>query len=111
MANRQIDFENLTMNLGNKWRGGGFDSNPKIPLSIFSDAKYLDKLKEHFNHESDWNMFSLFKDNAAKAQYADVIKFDNLYLRNIPFNYDVELILELAYVISNLSENGKTHLG
>lgn len=56
-------------------------------------------------------MFSSFKDNAAKAQYADVIKFDNLYLRNIPFNYDVELILELAYVISNLSENGKTHLG
>lgn len=53
MANRQINFENLTMNLGNKCRGGGFDSNPKIPLSIFSDAKYLDKLKEHFNHESD----------------------------------------------------------
>ena len=56
-------------------------------------------------------MFSLFKDNAAKAQYADVIKFNNLYLRNSPFNYDVELILELAYIISNLSENGKTHLG
>lgn len=39
------------------------------------------------------------------------MKFDNLYLRNSPFNYDVELILELAYVISNLPENGKTHLG
>lgn len=101
----QIKKENLSIKL----YGGGFDSNPKIPLSISTDAKYIDTLKEHFNHEYDGDALSLFKDSMDKAQYEDAIKSGNLYLRNNPFDYDIELFLGLAYVMSNLPEKGEAH--